>query len=180
MILMLNLLIKFRLEYLYPIVLLIQEVHNLWKCSTLSRYLSRKKVTITFFQFFLSADHIFNRSRNFIFDDRRWSKMVIYNCRYPSLDTGTDSSFAQACSNQYTKVIFIFSLCIVEKIGLHFQHLCWRVLYLAWKYLFRSSIIIVKKTQNHTNRNIIHQQQHIVLDIQLYHQVGKKHFNKSS
>ena len=42
MILMLNLLIKFRLEYLYPIVLLIQEVHNLWKCSTLSRYLSRK------------------------------------------------------------------------------------------------------------------------------------------
>ena len=43
MILMLNLLIKFRLEYLYPIVLLIQEVHNLWKCSTLSRYLSPKK-----------------------------------------------------------------------------------------------------------------------------------------
>ena len=40
---MLNLLIKFRLEYLYPIVLLIQEVHNLWKCSTLSRYLSPKK-----------------------------------------------------------------------------------------------------------------------------------------
>ena len=38
---MLNLLIKFRLEYLYPIVLLIQEVHNLWKCSTLSRYLTR-------------------------------------------------------------------------------------------------------------------------------------------
>jgi hypothetical protein len=38
MILMLNLLIKFRLEYLYPIVLLIQEVHNLWKCSTLSSF----------------------------------------------------------------------------------------------------------------------------------------------
>lgn len=38
MVLMLNLLIKFRLEYLYPIVLLIQEVHNLWKCSTLSSF----------------------------------------------------------------------------------------------------------------------------------------------
>jgi len=38
MVLMLNLLIKFRLEYVYPIILLIQEVHNLWKCSTVSSF----------------------------------------------------------------------------------------------------------------------------------------------
>jgi len=34
--LFLDLVLKFRLEYLYPITLLVQEVHNLWKCSSLS------------------------------------------------------------------------------------------------------------------------------------------------
>ena len=48
----------------------------------------------------------------------------------------------------YPEVFFIPRSSIVEKIGLHFQHLCWRVLYLDLKNLFPIHIIIAKKYMN--------------------------------
>ena len=83
MILMLNLLIKFRLEYLYPIVLLIQEVHNLWKCSTLSRYLSRKNdhlnsqnIWIFFSFFFLLITFSTDLALYMVTDKQDWLFMI--------------------------------------------------------------------------------------------------------